>query len=351
MPRQQHFLGLDLLRGLGALTVVVFHMKLFYFDYGWLKKGYLSVDLFFLLSGFVLAHVYEGKLKSGSLMLGRYARIRLLRVYPLLLIGLMLGLIAIPLRDIEMDHLFQRGGLHLVLLPSIAYAGPIFWINAPHWSLFFELAVNAVHAVLVPILSNTILMTILIVSAIVLTVCIFVLGSVDIGVVKRNFFAGIPRTSFGFFGGIALYRLWCRRVVRVPNWLALTVVASAPVLMLVAGFVPQQKTFEVLTVVVLLPAIVLCGSYVELSGESEKVALLVGRLSYPIYAIHEPIVETASTVIVKMGVVESVLSWALVMITIVCLAWCLDRWYDEPLRRMLMRRRFGLPSSQSRVSP
>lgn len=79
------FRSLDGLRGIAALSVVCFHYRV-YMPEVWPRSAYLAVDLFFLISGFVLSHAYSGRL-SASLSVGRFMLARLVRLYPLYLFG------------------------------------------------------------------------------------------------------------------------------------------------------------------------------------------------------------------------------------------------------------------------
>ncbi len=89
------------LRGMAALMVVLFHARLLLFPQ-WMESiaghtqlienGYLWVDLFFILSGLVLAHVYgEAFARTPrTISYGRFLWLRLTRVYPLYLVTLLL---------------------------------------------------------------------------------------------------------------------------------------------------------------------------------------------------------------------------------------------------------------------
>ena len=85
------FHTLDGLRGVAALFVAMRHTNLFH--RAGIHGGYLAVDLFFVLSGFVIAHAYERRLASG-LSVGRFMAARYLRLWPVYVLGAALGLIA-----------------------------------------------------------------------------------------------------------------------------------------------------------------------------------------------------------------------------------------------------------------
>ena len=106
------FHTLDALRGIAAIAVMVYH--------GGANSpvpmpgGYLAADLFFVLSGFVLAHGYEAKLLD-SLPLKTFVIARLRRIYPVFWLGALLGCVVL-------------GGsmTTMVMIPSITEGGLLF---------------------------------------------------------------------------------------------------------------------------------------------------------------------------------------------------------------------------------
>jgi peptidoglycan/LPS O-acetylase OafA/YrhL len=92
-PAKSHYVILDGLRGVAALMVVVFH--LFEAHAGGdpqkqiINHGYLAVDFFFLLSGFVVAYAYDDR--WGGMSVGRSYKRRLVRLQPMIIIGTLIG--------------------------------------------------------------------------------------------------------------------------------------------------------------------------------------------------------------------------------------------------------------------
>ena len=98
---KKHFEVLDGLRGMAALAVVVFHfMEVIEPDYSrnFIGHGFLAVDFFFCLSGFVIAYAYDGRI--DSLGLGEFFRSRLIRLHPLVVIGSVLGLLGLFIQSV-----------------------------------------------------------------------------------------------------------------------------------------------------------------------------------------------------------------------------------------------------------
>src|ERR1700712_1409072 len=82
---------LDALRGLAAIAVVGFHISQVKLEPVLVPYGYLAVDFFFVLSGAVVAHAYEKQLRAGLSWQAFFVK-RVIRLYPLALLGTALGL-------------------------------------------------------------------------------------------------------------------------------------------------------------------------------------------------------------------------------------------------------------------
>ena len=89
-----HFEILDGLRGLAAIAVVIFHfMEWVYSDFSqnFIAHGFLAVDFFFCLSGFVIGYAYDERI--GKISVIAFLKLRLIRLHPLVIIGSVLGLL------------------------------------------------------------------------------------------------------------------------------------------------------------------------------------------------------------------------------------------------------------------
>ena len=143
------------LRGFAALVVVGFHWSLR--DPLNLENGFLAVDLFFVLSGFVIAHSYEERLEIG-LPLRDFFIIRLVRLYPLYLFGTLFSILVVAIsfltkgRIIETNvNLFNAIPWALLMLPTPPQnaewsQASLYPLNIPAWSLLFEILINCIYA-------------------------------------------------------------------------------------------------------------------------------------------------------------------------------------------------------------
>src|ERR1700676_1910725 len=90
LSERQHFATLDGLRGVAAIVVLASHC-INVFGFSWLiPHAGQAVDFFFCLSGFVIGYSYEKRL-LGTMSFPEFVVVRIIRLYPLILVGLLLG--------------------------------------------------------------------------------------------------------------------------------------------------------------------------------------------------------------------------------------------------------------------
>ena len=166
--------GLDALRGIAALLVALFHFRGNFLGYNNYPSGdgYLAVDVFFVLSGFVLSHAYLSRFARG-MTVWQFVKIRLIRLYPLYFIGLMLGMVNLlagyeprgALSNLDIARAFT---MELFMLPSWpTLYDRLFLINVVSWSLFFEMLVNILFVVFWKRLTPKALLRIIIASGLI----------------------------------------------------------------------------------------------------------------------------------------------------------------------------------------
>lgn len=132
-----------------ALGVVLFHLQLTWTwptqDYtGLIERARLGVDVFFILSGFVLAYVYARQVEEGRYSHRRFLIARLARIYPAHL-AVLVFMVAIALAALAMGETFDPARYSLLGLLQTALLihawtptdTPIEW-NGPSWSLSAE---------------------------------------------------------------------------------------------------------------------------------------------------------------------------------------------------------------------
>jgi peptidoglycan/LPS O-acetylase OafA/YrhL len=153
--------ALTALRGLAALAVVFFHASFLAYHHAggapppvW-QRGYLAVDLFFLLSGFVLTHVYGSRLAGARRWrtVGRFLWARFCRIYPasLFTIAVYLLLYALGRLDYPAGASFKTQLTASLLLMQVPWLHDV-WVNAPSWSISAELYAYLLFPFVVPIM-------------------------------------------------------------------------------------------------------------------------------------------------------------------------------------------------------
>ena len=332
---------LNALRGVAAIAVAAMHF--FYYTVPLHPANVApAVDFFFVLSGFVIAHAYGDQL-AGRLGIGRFMLARLIRLYPLYLLGLALGAFAMATYQWLPDgHFYSQLAFALVMLPgpvAFDHTNPdLFPLNFPCWSLFFELIANLAYAALAPRLSNRALGAIIMLGFVGLVASALVTGSLDNGTVRPTFLGGLARVTFGFFAGVALYRRWCVR----PSRFALPPLLLFVLLLLplcVKPGPPIGGLYELVVVTLYLPGIVWLGASATARRSWLSLCVALGALSYPLYVIHAPVWTEVRAWDNKQfnEVLHGYAPWGgYLLIAGLCLVcWWLDKAVDYPLRRRL----------------
>lgn len=287
---KQYFHVLDGLRGVAAIAVLIFHyVELIHAGKGNINPmphGYLAVDFFFCLSGFVIAHAYDHRLPE--LGAKKFLLNRLIRLHPLVVFGTLLGVIAYivdPLTSVDWYKLSIAAIPAALLVPSIPLPhrfGAIFPLNAPAWSLFYEYVISILYVFVIARLKNHVLIIIACAGAIIVTYVAYKTGNLSYGWNFKTFFSGFWRVIFSFTAGLLIYRLNAKINNQYALWL--------PSIILVATFfIPNSKGdwyIESFLVVVILPFVVCLGAGADVKNNMIKWCKLLGDLSYPIYMTH-----------------------------------------------------------------
>lgn len=345
------YVTLDGLRGLAAIAVALYH-----YDRPLMPHGYLAVDFFFVLSGFVLLEAYRDRFAAG-LGVGRFMVMRFLRLYPLFLLGSVIMIVRIGqiflrhnLEALSLGDFLRAVPVNLLLLPS-PFSNQLFPVNVPAWSLFFELLANLAMALLILRRSTARLALwvgvaglALVSTALNLSVraasgladADFVLDPFSAGWGWQGLEVGLLRTAFSFALGMLIADLLRGRPRRqsllvLPVWLAILLVLGWPV-----G--PQLTVgFAAVVVLVVSPLLVAGASRIEPPAAWRALAMWVGDISFALYAVHVPLAGLFHRA-AEVGVLPPAAMAALYLIAILVLATAAHRWFDVPVRRWLSQR-------------
>ena len=350
------------MRGIAAISVMMFHYLLGS-PYHLFEHGFYAVDFFFVLSGVVLTHSYATKIR-GHMRFTQYLRVRMIRLYPFYAFGSILGVVSLLsymasasiVGFHRVDYILSMicGALFLPYpnrgdIPFVGdwtMSGAAFPLDIPAWSLFFEILASI--ALFLVIRNRINPRYVLGLSFVALVVVLLRYRTLNVGYSTGTFLAGVPRTAFWFFFGVAMYQIFIRsRGLRIAldPWMILAVTA----IMFTIPTSPLAIRFASGGVIcaILIPALIFFGLSVDARSERRHVFIWLGKISYGIYAIHLPVYQLVIFVLAGTSLAHQVrqapmLLACLLGCLVILLAHLLTSFLDEPLRRWLN----GIPSRQ-----
>lgn len=278
---ERRLTGLDGLRGLAALIVLVMHVS------SGLQGGHLAVDFFFMLSGYVMARTYEGRLRRGEVAPARFILNRFKRFWPIMALGATFGMIAVLLKAGPSLPLAMAYLAALLLVPS----GPTipYFLNLPAWSIFYELLANAGHALCLAKARIRGLVLLLAIAGAGLGIATAIVGFPRILAETTPLMQGLVifRLVFAYVGGIILFRL-CkdRPPVHVRYSVGYVVLPLYVALVAIWPFPGWQFPF----IVLLAPIMIISGLD---ERAPSRLSTILGKMSFPLYALHFPIMQIA----------------------------------------------------------
>ena len=354
---------LDGLRGIAALIVILYHV-FECFTWSPMPHGYLAVDFFFVLSGFVIGYAYDDRWEHGLSMRGFFRR-RLVRLHPMVIMGAVIGAVCFLLQgSVRWDGSHVGLGLvmlamllNMLMLPlptgvaaDVRGNGELFPLNGPNWSLFFEYIGNILYALLLRRMRTKWLAALSVVTGGILVYISVSNGYLGVGwsMMDGGLWTGLVRMLFPYSVGMLMARFAPTVSARVQGagrrfFLASLALVVAGCLPLVTGEIPAWANglYDALCVILVFPAIVwmvakYCG------GADGKVVRFLGDLSYPLYAVHYPLMYLFYAHIgfdgelVPISCLADVWPVALVLpFACILLGWLCFRLYDLPVRRWL----------------
>jgi len=350
--QRRSFATLDGLRGVAAATIVIYHFPALWAPWT-APSAYLAVDLFFLMSGFIIEHAYGERLAAG-LGPGRFMLGRVVRLYPLYLIGTAITAVAIAAAVLSHEpglkwtgwSLARSVGWSALMLPTPAVPPltSLYPLNVPAWSLLYELLVNLLFAATYRWWTRGRLAAVIAIAALGLCCTCWAAGDLNAGSDHGALpaLAAVSRVVFSFFLGVLAYRRgWGAEAP--ARWAPPAPLLLAATLLLLAASVPSwlRPWYDLLVVLAVFPALLAAAVAVEPQA-GRRVYAWLGVASYAVYVVHEPLLRSLLRVdeVVFGGAVER---WAPVsgiaaLVVVFLLAAGLDRIYDLPVRRFLARR-------------
>lgn len=345
---KRFFYTLDGIRGLAAILVAIFHTQPF-FGSERFEESYLAVDIFFLLSGVVIANAYEQRLLSG-LETWRFALMRAVRIYPLYVLGCMITVFSMVSgigESTDAKTLLSYLALALFILPGTT-SEHAFPLNSPSWSLFFEILANIVYAGFVRFLNVLNLIRIMCVSVLGIILGLY-LGhthGIDFGWTLKGWPFGIFRVGYSFFAGVLIYRSF--KAVAYPvnlhhshgGVMPIAIVSLVGLLLTSSPPAALHPYFNSLMVFIIFPAIIYTALFFEPVGIIARVFQFFGTISYAVYALHSPLAYLIRDYLKNLcGIlVDDYRPWSgsVLIVFLITACWLIDKIYDTPVRRFFI---------------
>ena len=360
-----HYDLLDGLRGVAALMVIFYHVFEAFatspIDQRF-NHGYLAVDFFFILSGFVIGYAYDDRWKTMTTK--DFIKRRLIRLHPMVVLGAVLGVIAFCIQGCEkwdgtqvsISMVMLALLINLFLIPAVPGSGPeirgngeMYPLNGPSWSLFFEYIGNIMYALFIRRMSTKALTALVVLAGIGLaSFAIFNFsGAGHLGVgwtmEEYNLIGGFLRVLFSFSIGLLMSRVFKPIPVKGAFWicsLAIVVLLSMP-------YVGNGEAlwmngiYDSVCAILIFPMLVYLGASGKTTDKhSARICKFLGDISYPLYIVHYPLIYLYFGWVKKENLTFAE-AWsealALVIGSIV-LAYISLKLYDEPVRRYLTKR-------------
>ena len=360
-----HYDLLDGLRGVAALMVIFYHVFEAFatspIDQRF-NHGYLAVDFFFILSGFVIGYAYDDRWKTMTTK--DFIKRRLIRLHPMVVLGAVLGVIAFCIQGCEkwdgtqgsISMVMLALLINLFLIPAVPGSGPeirgngeMYPLNGPSWSLFFEYIGNIMYALFIRRMSTKALTALVVLAGIGLaSFAIFNFsGAGHLGVgwtmEEYNLIGGFLRVLFSFSIGLLMSRVFKPIPVKGAFWicsLAIVVLLSMP-------YVGNGEAlwmngiYDSVCAILIFPMLVYLGASGKTTDKhSARICKFLGDISYPLYMVHYPLIYLYFGWVKKENLTFAE-AWpealALVIGSIV-LAYISLKLYDEPVRRYLTKR-------------
>jgi peptidoglycan/LPS O-acetylase OafA/YrhL len=255
---------------------------------------------------------------------------------------------------------------NLFMLPNVFVPWGIFLFNPPAWSLFYELVANAVYAIGVRAYEGRnsrsenagrnvdmpfgrALVGLCLVSFAGLILSVVYSGNLDRGVALKDWPIALSRVFFSFTLGILLHRgrsAWMTHTPRLPLSCLLF---ACPALFIPELIGSSRAVYDLIFVSVMCPALIMLTAVIEPHPSLEKIAVWLGMISFPLYAVHAPV----------KHVMEAYLpsNFAPLLLISTCstilIAWVVGSVIDPVLRRWLTIRfeNLNLARSSSAILP
>jgi peptidoglycan/LPS O-acetylase OafA/YrhL len=283
---------LDGLRGIAAITVMIFHYHMLTGSADLFSSCYLAVDFFFLLSGFVMAEVVESFDRTAA-DTWHFVVGRIRRVWPAMAVGSLIGAgLYVLLGELPTFYALPFLFFALISMPMLAGGNTaVFPLNVPQWSLLIELVANVFHISVFCEMSTRALSAVALIGWLGAAYLTQGLHSLDTGSVSGTLACGFMRAAFAYPLGVVLSR--SRRHFGGTHarwWLSPGLLLAG---LLGPGLlqISYKGAIDLLIVATVFPAALIVAVATEVPAYLASIMKKSGGLSFPLYAIHYPILD------------------------------------------------------------
>lgn len=363
-----HYELLDGLRGVAALLVICYHIFEGFatspLDQHF-NHGYMAVDFFFILSGFVIGYAYDDRWKTTLTLKGFFKR-RLVRLHPMVIMGALLGAVSYCIQgsvkwdgtQVPFTMVLIALLLNLFLLPVVPGTGAdvrgnneMYPLNGPSWSLFFEYIGNILYALFIRKFSTRAL-TVLVIAAAAGLASFGIsnlsgYGHLGVGwsMIDYNLLGGFLRLMFSFSVGLLMSRIFKPAKVKGAFWICSAVLAVLFTMPHLGGAdrLWINGLYESVCAIMIFPALVWLGASGKTTDKvTSTVCKFLGDISYPLYVVHYPLMYLFYWWLwsgeEKIPFSQAWPVAVVVIIASIILAYLCLRFYDIPLRKWLASR-------------
>lgn len=356
-----HYNILDGLRGIAALTVVCFHLfeafATSHLDQR-INHGYLAVDFFFILSGFVVGYAYDDRWKKMTV--AEFLKRRFIRLHPMVVMGAVIGAVMFyfqgcsvwDVSTVSISMLLVATLLNALLIPAapgseIRGLGEMYPLNGPSWSLFFEYIGNILYAFVIRKLPTRALSVLVLLAGCGLAAFAVwgPLGDICVGFAMDgvNMTGGSLRLLFAFSAGLLLSRVFKPIHIKGAFWICSLAVVALLSVPRIGGseHLWMNGLYDTVCAVVFFPLLVYLGASGKTTDKiTTRVCKFLGDISYPLYMVHYPFIYLYYAWVKNENLTfeQSLPGAAALVAGSVILAYLCLKLYDEPVRRFLTKR-------------
>ncbi len=275
---------------MAAFCVLALHTRAVFGGVPVFGRGYLGVDFFLMLSGFLMARVQEPRLAGGMKPLPFLIK-RYKRLWPMMAAGGIMGVPLLIFRATGVGQFMLTLVLNMVLLPVFGQTF-IFPLNIPAWTICMEVVANAAHVLLLHRLRKWALGAGVLLMIAVMCWVGMRFHSFDVGAKPLTLLAGVARIFLAYLIGMGLARVWGdmpklgRWNLRI--WPPLALVLMPAILVLGWWLKIKGWWFDLAFVLIICPLMIAGGLRLRRFSRS---AGLIGQLSFPLFALQMPVLQ------------------------------------------------------------